>query len=223
MQYTVSVANASHFPYAEAICKMMEDAAKVRGTGIAKRNAEYICQKMEEGKAVIALVKNEVIGFCYIESWEGHKYVANSGLIVHPDYRGIGLARTIKQATFELSKKQFPAAKLFGITTSMAVMKINSDLGYKPVPLSELTRDDEFWKGCQSCVNYDILQRTNRNMCLCTGMVCDLKEVPVASSPQIKKTAWENFKEFSQRRRTRVKRKAKLFPKLQKTFNNGEE
>jgi hypothetical protein len=65
----------------------MESSAKVRGTGIAKRNPEYITQKMEEGKAVIALTKDGTwVGFCYIETWEG-EYVANSGLIVSPDFR----------------------------------------------------------------------------------------------------------------------------------------
>ena len=133
MQYLVKMADESHYEYAVPICDMMEAAAKIRGTGIAKRDPEYIRKKMSEGKAVIALDGEIVVGFCYIENWEGHKYVANSGLIVHPDYRNTGLAKAIKKATFNLSKLKFPNAKLFGITTSMAVMKINSELGYKPV------------------------------------------------------------------------------------------
>jgi hypothetical protein len=177
MQYLIVVANNSHKKHALSICLMMDNAAKVRGTGIAKRNPDYIKLKMEEGKAVIALDKNKVIGFCYIEDWEGQKYVANSGLITHPDYRKIGLAKNIKQAIFNLSKSKFPNSKLFGITTSMAVMKINSDLGYKPVTFSELTKDEKFWNGCKSCVNYDVLTRTNKAMCLCTAMVCDFKEI----------------------------------------------
>ena len=40
-----------------------------------------------------------------------------------------------------------------------------------PVTLSELTDDDEFWKGCETCPYYDILIRTKRSHCLCTGMV----------------------------------------------------
>jgi hypothetical protein len=36
-----------------------------------------------------------------------------------------------------------------------------------------LTDDSEFWKGCQTCKNYDILTRTERSMCLCTGMLYD--------------------------------------------------
>ncbi|MFK7969204.1 MAG: GNAT family N-acetyltransferase [Bacteroidia bacterium] len=176
MQFLITVADASHFQYATAICNLMAAAAEVRGTGIAKRKPEYIREKMEEGKAIIALDGDAVIGFCYIESWEGQKYVANSGLITHPDYRKMGLAKAIKSATFELSKKKFPNSLLFGITTSMAVMKINSDLGYQPVTFANLTQDQKFWDGCRTCPNYDILERTNKSMCLCTGMVCDLSK-----------------------------------------------
>lgn len=52
-------------------------------------------------------------------------------------------------------------------------MKLNSRMGYKPVTFSELTDDEEFWRGCEGCRNYDILQRNNRRMCLCTGMLYD--------------------------------------------------
>lgn len=177
INFSVQVADETHFQYASTICEMMEDAAKIRGTGIARRKPEYICQKMGEGKAIIALHENKVIGFCYIESWEDEKFVANSGLIVHSDFRKFGLAKKIKEEAFRLSKEKFPESKLFGITTSLAVMKINYDLGYKPVTFSELTQSDVFWDGCQSCKNYDILQRTERKMCLCTAMVCDLKKI----------------------------------------------
>ena len=216
MELKVKVANGHHIKYAEEICTMMADAAKVRGTGIAKRHPSYIQQKMEEGKAVIAIYKNQVAGFCYIESWEGHKYVAHSGLIVHPDFRKTGLAKKIKKSVFELSKKQFPDAKIFGITTSLAVMKINSELGYKPVTFSELTTDDTFWKGCQSCTNYDILQRTNRSMCLCTGMVCE-PNVPTPNPTQ-QQNSWELFKRFIKHKKIRLKRKAKQLALITKTF-----
>lgn len=169
----VYVANESHFRYAEAVCRMIEEAAKVRGTGIAKRDPEYIKTKMKEGKAVIALKGDALAGFCYIETWQEANYVAHSGLIVNPDFRGEGLAKTIKAKAFELSKEKFPNSKVFGLTTSLPVMKINSELGYKPVTFSELTQDETFWKGCQSCVNYDILTRTQRKHCLCTGMLYD--------------------------------------------------
>ncbi|GAB4403137.1 MAG: GNAT family N-acetyltransferase [Bacteroidia bacterium] len=173
MNINVQVASEEHAHYAEAICLMMAEAAKARGTGIAKRDPAYVRQKMVEGKAVIALEGEKLAGFCYIETWSHGKYVANSGLIVAPDYRQVGLARSIKQKAFELSRKKYPEAKLFGITTSLAVMKINSDLGYRPVTFSELTTDEVFWNGCQSCPNFDVLTRTERKLCLCTGMLYD--------------------------------------------------
>ena len=173
MDINVVVAGPQHFQYAEKICMLIEEAAKQRGTGIAKRQPAYIERKMEEGKAVIALHGTALVGFCYIETWDHDKYVANSGLIVAPAYRQGGIARLIKAKAFELSRQRYPDSKIFGITTSLAVMKINSDLGYKPVTFSELTRDETFWNGCQSCPNYDILTRTERRMCLCTGMLFD--------------------------------------------------
>lgn len=173
MEFIVQVAEEKHLKYAEEICLMIETAAYARGTGIAKRSPEYIQQKIKEGKAVIALHKDILAGFCYVETWAHGKYVVNSGLIVNPEFRNQGLAKKIKQTAFDLSRKKFPETKLFGITTSLAVMKINSELGYKPVTFSELTDDENFWKGCQSCPNYDILTRTNRKNCLCTGMLYD--------------------------------------------------
>lgn len=169
-------ANESHHHHAATVCVLIEEAAKIRGTGIAKRSPEYIRLKMSEGKAIIALDGETVAGFCYIETWQDGAYVVNSGLIVNPEYRNTGLARQIKTRIFELSRKKYPNSKIFGITTSLAVMKINSELGYKPVTFSELTQDEAFWKGCQSCVNYDILQRTGKKLCLCTGMIFQPKQ-----------------------------------------------
>jgi len=140
----IVIANKSHSIYAEIICETIDEAAKVRGTGIAKRKPEYIITKLENGNAVIALDGENFAGFCYIEAWDHGKFVANSGLIVHPDYRNIGLAKQIKKVIFEHSRKKFPDAKVFSITTGLAVMKMNSDLGYKPVTFSELTTDKTF-------------------------------------------------------------------------------
>jgi len=169
----VTVANISHIGYAGIICETIENSANQRGTGIAKRTPEYIIQKIENGNAVIALNGTAFAGFCYIEAWGHDRFVANSGLIVHPDYRGQGLAKRIKQKIFEHSRNKFPHAKIFGITTGLAVMKINYDLGYEPVTFSELTNDNSFWSGCATCKNFDILTRTERKMCLCTGMLYD--------------------------------------------------
>ncbi len=172
----VLAAGDEHVRHAPEISRLIEEAAAARGTGIAKRSAEYVRAKIEEGKAVIALADDRLAGFCYIESWEHGKYVANSGLIVAPDFRKMGLAKRIKRRIFELSREKYPDARIFGITTSLPVMKINSELGYKPVTFSELTDDDVFWEGCRSCPNYDVLTRTRRKMCLCTGMLYDPKQ-----------------------------------------------
>jgi GNAT superfamily N-acetyltransferase len=169
----VEVAGAEHLRYVDVINDHIDIASKQRGTGIARRTYEYLATKMEEGKAIIALDGDQFAGFCYIETWGTAQYVANSGLIVNPEYRGIGLAKAIKMKAFQLSRTKFPEAKIFGLTTGMAVMKINHQLGYRPVTYSELTDDESFWKGCQGCVNYDILQRTSRSKCLCTGMLYD--------------------------------------------------
>jgi N-acetylglutamate synthase-like GNAT family acetyltransferase len=163
--------------YAETITQEMAESAKARGTGIAKRSPEYIQNKMDEGKAVIAVTPDGTwVGFCYIEAWEDEKYVANSGLIVSPEFRKSGVATQIKRTVFALSRKKYPDAKIFGLTTGLAVMKINSDLGYEPVTYSELTSDDKFWKGCESCVNFEILVSKSRKNCMCTAMLYDPAE-----------------------------------------------
>lgn len=209
MEFQILEANTSHLKYAESICEMMANAAKERGTGIAKRQAVYIEGKIRDGKAVIALKEEELAGFCYIESWGHGKYVANSGLIVSSNFRKTGLARMIKQKIFELSQKKYPASKIFGITTSLAVMKINADLGYRPVTFSELTTDEQFWKGCASCKNYDILNRTQRSHCLCTGMLFDPeKHVAIATKPVEKEKRWQRFKRFFQSKITKNKKTA---------------
>lgn len=152
----------------------MEASAKARGIGIAKRSPEYLKQKMTEGKAVIAFSNlGEWAGFCYIETWGHGQHVANSGLIVSPHFRKGGLAKLIKRRIFELSRAKYPEAKIFGLTTGLAVMKINSELGYEPVTYSELTDDNAFWNGCQSCINYEILMSKERKNCLCTAMLYD--------------------------------------------------
>jgi hypothetical protein len=176
-KFVITEAGKDHLNYVPDIQKAIEEAARVKGTGLAKRSAEYLTEKIQEGKAIIAISDSgDFAGFCYIESWGHEKFVANSGLIVLEKYRGYGLAMKIKARAFRLSRKIFPGAKMFGLTTSLAVMKINSALGYKPVTFSELTDDDEFWKGCHSCAYYDILFRTNRTHCLCTAMLYDPKK-----------------------------------------------
>ena len=180
-------AQPEHADYAEQICQLIYESALQRGTGIARRSPEYISSKITGGKAVVALDGDRLVGFSYIECWGHGDYVATSGLIVDPEYRHLGLAGEIKKRTFELARLRFPFAKLFSITTSLPVMKLNTRLGYKPVTFSERTQDDEFWQGCEGCSNYDILKRNNRRMCLCTGMLYDPK------TPLQKQSWWHPY------------------------------
>lgn len=219
MDIHIVVASESHFTYADEICRLMEEAAHQRGTGIAKRKPAYIRSKMAEGKAVVAIDRDHddhLAGFCYIESWESEKYIANSGLIVHPNYRKLGLGRRIKERIFQLSRTKYPESKIFGITTSMAVMKINSDMGYRPVTFAELTQDEKFWNGCQSCPNYDILTSKDRKGCLCTGMLYDPAEEEKrrrkqqrTAREQEKRQRWEQFKRFLKLHKRHLERKTR--------------
>jgi hypothetical protein len=195
----IVIANKSHTIYADIICKTIEDAAKVRGTGIAKRKPAYVTTKIENGNAVIALDGDKFAGFCYIEAWGHGKFVANSGLIVHSDYRNLGLAKQIKQVIFKHSRTKFPDAKVFSITTGLAVMKLNSDLGYKPVTFSELTDDQSFWDGCKTCKNFDVLTRTKQQMCLCTGMLFDPKNNNKEASKEVKENVFKRLKNIKQK------------------------
>jgi hypothetical protein len=199
MNISINIAQEEHFKYAQIICDTIESSALMRGTGIAKRTPEYIQKKMENKDAVIALDNGVFAGFCYIESWQDSNYVAHSGLIVHPDYRNLGLAKKIKSKVFDYSLQKYPNAKVFGITTGLAVMKINSEIGYKPVPFSELTTDPSFWKGCQTCTNYEILKSKDNKLCLCTGMLFDPKDKPkVPPKHPFNVRIWNRLKKIKQ-------------------------
>lgn len=179
----VMVADETHIKYVDTILKTIEEAAQVRGTGIAKRSPEYVATKMREAKAVIALQGDKFAGFSYIETWGNKQYVTTSGLIVHPDFRGMGLARRIKNLAFTLARVRWPHAKIFSLTSGSAVMTMNTQLGYHPVTFSELTDDEAFWRGCEGCVNKDILHRTNRKFCICTAMLFDPEDHLPAKLP----------------------------------------
>src|ERR1700753_3051331 len=203
--FDIRVASAADADFAPLICDEMAESAKARGTGIAQRSPEYVANKMLEGKAVIAFHKDGTwAGFCYIETWSHGDFVANSGLIVNPQFRKEGLAKAIKENIFKLSRSKYPEAKIFGLTTGLAVMKINSDLGYEPVTYSELTQDEDFWAGCKSCVNYDILMSKGRKNCMCTAMLFD----PVEKQKEYE----EKAKEMS--------RKATLFQRIENAIKS---
>ena len=182
----VLVADASHEKYVDTILQTIADAAKVRGTGIAKRTHEYLATKMKEAKAVIALENGNFAGFSYIETWGNKHYVTTSGLIVHPDYRGMGVAKRIKDLTFTLARVRWPQAKIFSLTSGSAVMKMNTQLGYHPVTFNDLTDDQSFWRGCEGCINVDVLHRTGRKYCICTAMLYDPEEhLPAKISKEV--------------------------------------
>ena len=178
------VADESHQIFVDQILQAIADAAKDRGTGIARRTHDYLLKKILEAKAVIALADNRFAGFSYIETWGNKKNVTTSGLIVHPDFRGLGLAKRIKDLTFSLARTRWPNAKIFSLTSGAAVMTMNTQLGYKPVTFAELTDDDAFWAGCEGCCNVDILHRTNRKHCICTAMLFDPEEHLPAKIPE---------------------------------------
>lgn len=185
MEIEVMVANQSHTVYAQAICDEIYISSLERKTGIANRTPEYICEKIMAGKAVIALTDDgRFAGFSYIESWGGKSFVANSGLIVAHEFRGMGVAKKIKRQTFLLSRELYPDAKIFSITTGAAVMKMNYEFGFRPVPFAELTDDPEFWKGCEGCRHFDILKSHDYKMCICTGLLYDPKEHLEIQSPK---------------------------------------
>jgi len=173
---SIVVAGPEHEVYVDTILQTIADAAKVRGTGIAKRTHEYLATKMKEAKAVIALAGDRFAGFSYIETWGNKQYVTTSGLIVHPDFRGLGVAKKIKDMTFSLARTRWPHAKIFSLTSGAAVMKMNTELGYQPVTFADLTDDEAFWRGCEGCVNVDVLHRTERKYCICTAMLYDPEE-----------------------------------------------
>ena len=181
---TVMVADASHEKYVDIILDTIEKAAKVRGTGIAKRTHEYVATKMKEAKAVIALYGDEFVGFSYIETWGNKQYVTTSGLIVDPKFRGLGVAKRIKDLTFTLAHTRWPHAKIFSLTSGAAVMAMNTQLGYHPVTFADLTDDEAFWRGCEGCINVDVLKRTGRKYCICTGMLYDPEEHLPAKLPE---------------------------------------
>ena len=182
----VLVAGPEHEVYVDTILDTIAEAAKVRGTGIARRTHEYVAKKMQEAKAVIALRKSDgrFAGFSYIETWGNKQYVTTSGLIVHPDFRGLGLAKRIKDMTFTLARIRWPHAKIFSLTSGAAVMQMNTQLGYKPVTFADLTDDEAFWRGCEGCINVDVLHRTGRKYCICTGMLFDPTEQLPAKIPE---------------------------------------
>jgi len=139
--------------------------------------------------------------------------------VLPPAFRKSGVAKNIKKRIFDLSREKYPESKIFGLTTGLAVMKINFEMGYEPVTYSELTQDEAFWAGCKSCVNYDILMSKDRQNCMCTAMLYDPQD---HYTPQ--ETA-DNFKQHSKLYERFMKIKQgmleKLFSKKETAADNG--
>lgn len=176
VEFTIEKARSAHTFWIKQICEVTSSSAKARGTGIAGRSPEMLEAKMKKGEAVIAFASDgRWAGFSFISAWENGKFVSNSGLIVAPEFRHTGLAKRIKRTIFELSREKYPDARIFSLTSGLAVMKMNHELGFEPVTFSELTSDDLFWDNCKTCVNCPILLSKERKNCLCTAMLYDPK------------------------------------------------
>ncbi len=182
VEFTIEKARSAHTFWIKQICEVTLASAIARGTGISGRSPEILETKMKKGEAVIAFASDgRWAGFSFISAWENGKFVSNSGLIVAPEFRHTGLAKKIKTKIFELSREKYPDARIFSLTSGLAVMKMNHELGFEPVTFSELTSDDLFWENCKSCVNCPILMSKERKNCLCTAMLYD----PKTSSPKL--------------------------------------
>ncbi|MEN2489388.1 GNAT family N-acetyltransferase [Flavobacterium sp. B11] len=175
--FIIEKARSIHTFWIKQICEVTLSSAIARGTGISGRSPEFLEKKMSTGEAVIAFASDgRWAGFSFISSYENGQYVSNSGLIVAPEFRHTGLARKIKDKIFELSREKYPTAKIFSLTSGLAVMKMNHELGFQPVTFSELTSDNTFWENCKSCINCSILMSKERKNCFCTAMLYDPEE-----------------------------------------------
>lgn len=189
LNYIVRIATSDDHKYTTEITDELAYSATKRGISIARRTPEYAINKMDKGLAVIALnpENGDWIGFCCIEVWEHQKYVASSGLIISPKYRGMGIATMLKARLFELCQTKFPKAKIFSLTTNQAVIHANIDLGFKIVAFSEVLNDSLFMDGCKSWVDFSGLMNNNPTHAYYVAMVFD----PTYSTILINK--WQYF------------------------------
>ena len=190
----VRIATINDIKYVDEIIQETESSAIARGSGISKRSPESLAQKMRDEKAVIAVTTaGEWVGFAYFETWENDKFISNSGLIVSPKFRNFGVAKAIKDRIFRISRRRYPEAKIFSITSGIAIMKMNTQLGFEPVTFAEITRDPSFWEGCKSCVNYDILEGKKKCNCLCTAMLFDPLKVKQEQQPAMPIESYQRY------------------------------
>lgn len=152
--------------YANDIAHEINISALLRKVAIAPRNGDYIFQKMIDGLAVIAIdnTTEEWAGFCALDVWDHQKYVANTGLIVKPKYRGKNLSDLLKHKLFELARIKFPSAKVFSLTNKEKIKKVNIDLGFKEVETREIMLDPYFNTGMNSWVDFiELLKQSDES------------------------------------------------------------
>lgn len=142
--------------YADNIAHEISISALLRNVAIEPRTGDYIFQKMIDGLAVIAIDNEteEWIGFCALDVWNHQRYVANTGLIVKPKYRGKNVSNLLKNKLFELARIKFPSAKIFSLTNKELIKKINIDLGFQEVEAREILYDPYFNTGMNSWVDF---------------------------------------------------------------------
>lgn len=190
----VRIATINDIKYVDEIIQETESSAIARGSGISKRSPESLAQKIRDEKAVIAVTTaGEWVGFAYFEAWENGSFISNSGLIVSPKFRKTGVARAIKDRIFRMSRRKYPNAKIFSITSGIAIMKMNTQLGFEPVTFAEITKDPSFWEGCKSCVNYGILEGKKKCNCLCTAMLFDPEKIQAEQQLAVPVEAYQRY------------------------------
>lgn len=168
----VRLAHAQDHGFVQNIITEIEKASKIKGTGICKRDPALIIQKITEGNAVIAVTRSGTwVGFCYIQAHDDGRFVSSCALVVSPCFRKLRVATRIKKHVLALAKNKYPAAKIFGLTTSPAVMQINKELQYEEVSYDAITQSDSFWQSCRSCENYHTLLTNEGKKCLCKAMM----------------------------------------------------
>ena len=172
-EITVRPATAADAKYAEAASALIAEAARTHD--IAEREVAFLIEKIESGKAAVALRSrpgqpDELIGFGYFSAWQDGAFVSHSGLVVRPDLRGHKLGRRLKTALFEGSRAKYPNATTMSLTTSPQVKAMNLSLGFEVVPFEEMTTDEAFWDGCKTCRNYAEMQAKGIRCC-CEAMI----------------------------------------------------
>ncbi len=174
----VRVARPSDVASVARIQTLIRDAHEA-GAIIALRSADYLGAAIRERRAVVLLRGATLVGFAMAHAWESEKYVSHSAMVVAPELRGRGLSRRMKAALIELTRKRWPNAIILSLTLSPQVEQVNKSFGFEPVPYCDLTKDPEFWKGCEGCIHFAHLKRNQQQDCHCwAGLLLPVGQVP---------------------------------------------